>query len=154
MRFAMSAALLGLGLFMLGDLPAQSSGRCGSRSAVVLGSVRARGPHNAGWGTCAPRFFTNGGDATGQVVQIRWTSWGQGIARGRGLTARNGPNGGVLPSIFPIYLRAFDLGRCGTAGPRAYRRLQYRDSDRLGRPSGPWRDWAYWRKGGSICRSY
>jgi hypothetical protein len=51
---------------------------CGGASRVLLGSVRARGLHDAGWGMCAPRFFTNGGDATGQVVQIRWTNLGQG----------------------------------------------------------------------------
>jgi hypothetical protein len=122
----------------------------GVRCPVVLGSVRAIGPHDAvGWGTCRPRSFTNGGDAVGQVVRIRWSSWGGPVAQGRGFTADYGPNGGgVTANNVVIYLRAFDLGPCVRGGPRSYRRLEVRVPSRNER----WKSWDPSRR--TICNSY
>src|SRR5438045_2484616 len=94
MRSSVAGIVLTLALIACTNASGERSGICSSPSAVVLGSTKAIGPP-AGWGTCAPRAFSNGGDAVGAAWKIHWTRWGTSMAIGRGLTATYGPQGGV-----------------------------------------------------------
>src|SRR5438270_6538271 len=116
-------------------------GPCSSPKAVVLGSVRSIGPRNGvGWGACAPRYTTNGGDMASQASRIHWTGWGHPVAMGRGVTWLDTNSGASLGPV-PIQLRASDIGRCSPRGQRAYRRLKYRAPARVGGPLGRWKVW-------------
>src|SRR5581483_353181 len=140
MRATVAVTLLLLALLGASDGSASTDGPCSS-SSVVLGSVRAIGPRaGVGWGTCAPHFFTNGGDAAGQVARIRWTHWGAPTATGEGVTWLDTNAGAGLGPV-KIELRASGIGRCTSRGKAAYRRLQFRAPNRVGGPVGPWRSW-------------
>ena len=126
------------------------------RSGVVLGSVRSYGPYShVGWGTCAPRYITNGGDMASQASRIHWSRWGGRMALGRGVTWLDTNAGAGLGPV-PIELRASVLGRCSPSGPRAYRRLEYRAPKRVGGPLSRWTIWVGDEVGHSktICNAY
>lgn len=112
-----------------------------SRGAVVLGSKRAALPDGYGFGTSRPGAIFNGGDPSGLVTHIRWTSWGQSVATGRGLNAIFMPQGGYYAQLVAIQLHAYDVGKCTAHGPRAYRKLSAREPSRPGGPLGPWFAW-------------
>jgi hypothetical protein len=116
---------------------------------VVLGSKRHPLPSGYGFGTAAPGAIFNGGDPSGLVTHIDWTSWGQSVAAGRGLNAIFMPQGGYYAQLVTIQLRAYDLGRCTPLGPLAYRRLSVREPSRPGGPPGPWVPWGGGH--GTIC---
>lgn len=50
-------------------------------SVPVLG---AAGPSTKGCGTAHPSYIYGGGDASDQIMDIRWTSWGSRMATGTG----------------------------------------------------------------------
>ncbi len=94
-------------------------------SGVVLGA-RAFAPNGEGWGTVRPSKIFNGGDPSGLVTHIHWTSWGGSSAIGYGLNSIFKPQGGYYHQLAKIELRAHVLGRCSASGPRAYTQLQFR----------------------------
>jgi hypothetical protein len=51
-----------------------ASGRAGTKTVVVLRSVKVAGPNTVGWGTPHPSKISNGGDPTGLVTGIHWSS--------------------------------------------------------------------------------
>ena len=112
-----------------------------ARRTVVLGSKRGALPARYGFGTARPSAIFNGGDPSGLVTHIHWTSWGQSVATGRGLNAIFMPEGGYYAQLVTIQLRAYDIGRCTPRGPLAYRRLPVREPSRPGGPVGPWVAW-------------
>jgi hypothetical protein len=118
-------------------------------SEVVLGSARFETPHGEGWGTAQPAKIFNGGDPSGLVTQIHWTHWGGKAAIGHGLNAIFKPHGGYYRQLVHIELRAYDLGRCSSHGPRAYTRLSGREPSRPGGPLGKWFSWSGSK---TICR--
>lgn len=119
-----------------------------ARGRVVLGA-KAFAPNGTGWGSSRPSTIFNGGDPSGLVTHIHWSSWGGSTARGHGLNAIFKPHGGYYRQLATIELRASSLGHCSAGGPRAYRHLDIRVPARPGGPLGPWTAWAGAQ---SICR--
>src|SRR6266516_1895566 len=151
----LGAALVGIALVLGASTGAAGASHrhstpCSSRRAIVLGSMRPGGPFE-GWGACRPREFSNGGDPSGTVGHIRWTSWGGRVATGHGLNSIFSPRGGYYRRQVVIYLRAFDVGRCSARGRRAYLRLRVREPSKPHGPLSPWRDWS---PGRTLCGSY
>ncbi len=116
---------------------------------VVLGSKHHPLPSGYGFGTVRPGAIFNGGDPSGLVTHIHWSSWGGSVATGHGLNAIFKPAGGYYAKLVTIQLRAYDIGRCAALGPLAYRRLSVREPSRPGGPPGRWVAWGGGR--GTIC---
>jgi hypothetical protein len=118
-------------------LAAAVSAATASTATVVLGSSAFAAPDGAGWGKPHPSEIFNGGDPSGLVTHIQWSSWGGATASGHGLNAIFKPNGGYYGKLVTIELHAYDKGRCTAHGPIAYRRLSVREPARPGGPLGP-----------------
>jgi hypothetical protein len=105
---------------------------------VVLGQygfVRAA----VGWGDARPGQLNVGGDPALVVHNIRWRGWGTRDARGVGrASAFNLHGGSSYRHQVRVELRAYELGRCAAAGPRAYHNLRLRMPARPGAPMGDW----------------
>jgi hypothetical protein len=140
MRFMQLKSKLGV-LVMLGvfGYAAVSSA---STPTVVLGSRAFAGAQGVGWGAAHPSEIFNGGDPSGLVTHIRWSSWGGQTATGRGKNAIFKPQGGYYKQEVTIQLRATDRGRCTKQGPLAYRKLMVREPSRPGGPDGKWTSWS------------
>ncbi len=80
--------------------------------APVLG--RAWAPDQQGYGRAEPVTVYNGGDPTGLVRHIRWTSWGGTEAVGTGTSTYVWPGTGVAdnPPVRGARIVAFHLGTC------------------------------------------
>jgi hypothetical protein len=109
---AAAAAFLSLGSASVAATP-----------TVVLGAPAFAGPQGIGWGTARPSEIFNGGDPSGLVTHIHWSSWGAATARGTGKNAIFKPQGGYYERLVTIQLRAADKGRCTANGPFVYRKL-------------------------------
>jgi hypothetical protein len=107
-------------------------------NAVVLGqSGFVTGA--PGWGSAHPRSITVGGDPALVINDIRWRGWGGPHARGVGRAAAfTGHGGSAYQRQVRVELRAYELGRCRAAGPRAYRNLRLPMPPRPGAPMGQW----------------
>jgi hypothetical protein len=112
---------------------------------VVLGA-KAFAPNGTGWGTAEPAEIFNGGDPSGLIAEVHWSSWGGATASGVGRNPIFKPHGGYYRKPVAIQLKASGLGRC--AGKPAYSRLSVREPKRPGGPLGPWRSWS---GAASIC---
>jgi len=135
---AAAALLGGAALPQLGD----ASGYHG----VVLGSKYwlrlVGGGQGIGWGTSRPKTLYNGGDASGYIFKIRWTTWGGKVAIGYGRSPIPNPKGGFdMPGV-KIQLKAVHIGLCYKNGPRAYRLLVVREPSRPGGRMGAWHAWS------------
>ena len=135
---AASALTVIVAVFAVGAAPAPASA-----SPIVLGSAAFAGVGGEGWGTSRPKRVYNGGDASGQVREIQWTSWGGRSAIGYGLTAIFKAHGGYYSQPVLAELRAYSLGKCTASGPRAYTHLSIRVPARPEAPLGPWQPWAF-----------
>lgn len=110
--------------------------------AIVLGSKSYIGEGGAmGYGTPHPAEIYNGGDPSGHITHIHWTSWGGSVAVGDGLYYLSMPHFGYYRRPVTINLRAYDVGRCRRGGPRAYLKLAIRTPLRPGGPLAPWSRW-------------
>jgi len=116
----------------------------------VLGARAFAAPHGEGWATARPARIFNGGDPSGLVTRIHWTSWGGTSAVGYGLNPIFKPQGGYYSRPAQIELRAHALGKCSPQGPRAYTQLSFRVPSYPGGPLGAWMLWSGAR---TICRS-
>jgi hypothetical protein len=81
----------------------------------VLGRRAGDFDYNSqGFGEVRPATVFNGGDPTGLVMHITWSSWGGNTAIGTGTSDYVGPNqtvaGGTEETVTIV---AFDLGTCG-----------------------------------------
>jgi len=126
-----------------------AAGSSAETGRVVLGSASFAAPDGEGWGTARPAKIFNGGDPSGLVSHLRWVSWGGKTAIGHGLNAIFKPHGGYYGELAHIELRAQDLGKCSSTGPRAYTQLWFRDPSRPGGPLGPW---TLWSEAKTICK--
>ena len=79
----------------------------------VLGRLAGDFVHGQGFGQARPATVFNGGDPTGLVTGITWSSWGGSTATGTGTSDYVGPNQTVAGGTQePVTIVAFDLGRC------------------------------------------
>ena len=77
-----------------------------------------------GYGHARPVTVFNGGDPTGLVQHITWTSWGAETATGTGISYYDGPGQSVAQSTAQrATIVAFDLGTCG--GHPAYQAVEW-----------------------------
>src|SRR6516165_11242986 len=80
--------------------------------------------HGAGFGEVRPARIFNGGDPTGLVTQIVWTSWGGPRAVGTGTSDYVRPSQSVATgSQQRAIVVAFSLGSCH--GKRMYRAVEW-----------------------------
>jgi hypothetical protein len=77
-----------------------------------------------GWGEVRPATVFNGGDPTGLVTGITWSSWGGSTAVGTGTSDYVGPNESVATGTQErVTITAFDLGTCD--GKLMYRAVEW-----------------------------
>jgi hypothetical protein len=82
------------------------------------------GPSSKGYGTVQPSFVYNGGDPSGIVSGITWSSWGEPTATGTGIAEYVGPNQFVANGTREqAIIVASNLGTCG--GAPAYTDLRW-----------------------------
>jgi hypothetical protein len=119
-------------------------------SAVpVLGIHKSFGPSSTGWGTARPKTLFNGGDPSGDIMRITWSSWGGVTAHGHGKNAIFKPSGGYYGKDVTIRLRATDLGTCKASGRPAYKHLYVSEPSKPGGTFGPWRIWTSYHR--NLC---
>lgn len=81
--------------------------------APTLGTLAGTFVHGAGFGQVEPAAMSNGGDPTGAVGSITWSSWGGPQAVGTGRSDYVGPNQSVASGTMEaVRIVAFDLGTC------------------------------------------
>jgi hypothetical protein len=108
-----------------------------------LGSKAFVPQYGVGWGTYRPSEIFNGGDPTGLVQDIHWSSWGAPTAIGYGTGLYVAPNSDVADGVpARTELRASSLGHCTVGGPLTYRHLEYREPAHPGATSGRWYSWS------------
>ena len=80
----------------------------------TLGHLAGALAHGSGFGQVRPPAFSNGGDATGAVGSIAWTSWGGPTATGTGIGEYVAPGQAFAQGTQePATIVAFDVGTCG-----------------------------------------
>jgi hypothetical protein len=90
----------------------------------VLGQPVGDFKNGQGWGEVRPATVFNGGDPTGLVAHITWSSWGGSTAVGTGTSDYVGPNQFVATGTQePVTIAAFDLGTCD--GKLMYRAVEW-----------------------------
>lgn len=100
----------------------------GAATAAATGSPVLAGPWapgQKGYGHAKPHTIFNGGDPTGLVRAIHWTSWGGKRATGTGTAEWVGPNQSVAAGKFEPGARVvlFQLGTCH--GRAAYDAIEW-----------------------------
>jgi hypothetical protein len=110
------------------------------RQTAVLGGVVYGAPNGEGWGSERPEEISNGGDASGTLFEVEWSSWGGAVALGQARHPIFKPNGGYYRKPVLAQLKATDLGRC--EGHRAYLKLMIREPRKPGGQLGPWLSWS------------
>ncbi len=126
---------------------AMASSAAGRAESAVLGSAEFAKPDGAGWGSTQPAKIYNGGDPSGLVTEIHWTSWGGSTAIGYGLNSIFKPGGGYYSRPVIVELRAQSLGHCGSRA--AYTQLAVRGPSK---PEGQLGSWHLWSEAKSLCR--
>ncbi len=103
----------------------------GSAAALATSSTPTLGSHlggpTKGFGRIRPKSVSLGGDPTGTVTKLRWSSWGKSVAVGSGsgfYVPPGEPTAGAVKAT--VRLKASSLGIC--KGQRAYKRLSFRFS--------------------------
>lgn len=82
------------------------------------------GYNGRGFGKVRPATVFNGGDPTGLVMHITWSSWGGSTAAGTGTSDWVGPNQSVATGTQEtVTIVAFNLGTCG--GKLMYRAVEW-----------------------------
>jgi hypothetical protein len=121
-------------------------------TSPVMGVKHTFGPDSTGWGQVRPAHLFNGGDPSGDISKIHWSSWGGKVAAGLGKNAIFKPGGGYYPKPVKIQLRASDLGRCTPGGRLTYRRLHTREPSKPGGPYGKWYVWTSYHR--NLCKHF
>lgn len=94
-----------------------------------------------GWGQVKPPTIFNGGVPSGLVRYVRWRSWGQDVAYGRGSGSQYRPGGGYYSKPVRVQFQATRLGRCSGNDRTAYTRLRARIQEKPGGRFGDWFNW-------------
>ena len=82
-------------------------------AVATLGQLTGDFAHGQGFGQVKPAKIFNGGDPTGLVTHVTWSSWGGPRAQATGTSEYVGPNQSVAtgrPATATVV--AFDLGTC------------------------------------------
>jgi hypothetical protein len=117
--------------------------------SVVLGGVVYGAPTGEGWGSAHPDTIFNGGDLSGLISNVYWSSWGGPVAHGRGRHSLFKPRGGYYRHPVVAQLKAVRIGDC--EGRSAYLKLLIREPRR---PGGALRPWHSWSGPQTICEPY
>lgn len=117
------AVLLAVAVCALGFGAPEASARAAAGTAPRLGAAYSRG--QIGFGGVRPQKIFLGGDPTGLVEHIRWSTWGDGEAVGHGEAEYDWPGTAVAANGFSSGARvvAFRLGTC--RGHRSYNALEW-----------------------------
>jgi hypothetical protein len=79
----------------------------------TLGQLTGDFAHGQGFGQVKPSKIFNGGDPTGLVTHVTWSSWGGSQAQGTGTSEYVGPNQSVATGTEEsATVVAFNLGTC------------------------------------------
>jgi hypothetical protein len=89
----------------------------------------------------------NGGDGSGDITHIHWSTWGGSVAKGRGKNSIFKPHGGYYRHPVRIELRAKRLRHCH--GRLTYSRLRAREPRRPHGPYGKWFTWTSYHR--NLC---
>lgn len=92
----------------------------------LLGVPGALGQYAEGFGTVRPKSIFYGGDPTGSVSNITWTSWGGPTAEGdgRAVNEAHSPDGTLAGAPEErAHVVAWDLGTC--KGKQVYRKVSW-----------------------------
>jgi hypothetical protein len=146
MRRRSARRLFAILVLSLPLVTAVASASAGAGSSIALGSNAFAKPDGEGWGAARPARIYNGGDPSGRVTEIQWTSWGGGVAIGYGLGSIFKPGGGYYGRPVLVELRAQRLGRCGSQ--RAYTQLAIRSPPK---PEASVGSWHLWSDAKSLC---
>lgn len=102
-------AAAALACALLAHAQARATGTPTARALPRLGHAWA--PRQIGYGSIRPAEIFSGGDSSGVVAHIRWTSWGSGKAVGRGTALYETPAGNASHEA-EARVVAFRLGWC------------------------------------------
>jgi hypothetical protein len=115
------AAALVLAIGLLGLLGLCAGGAAGAGEPVLAGPWSRS---QEGYGHAKPMTVFNGGDPTGLVRRIHWSSWGGPQALGTGVSDYVGAHQSVAEGTpQPVKIVAFQLGLCH--GRRAYDAIEW-----------------------------
>ncbi|HEY6277495.1 MAG TPA: hypothetical protein VIX86_14305 [Streptosporangiaceae bacterium] len=104
--------------------PVAASGTAKVSAVPTLGRPAGLFAHGAGFGEVRPARIFNGGDPTGLLVHVVWTSWGGSRAVGTGTSDYVGPNQSVATGRQQqATVVAFNLGTCH--GKLMYRAVEW-----------------------------
>jgi hypothetical protein len=94
-------------------VPASASPSASPAGTPTLGQLAGDFAHGQGFGQVKPSEIFNGGDPTGLVTHIAWSSWGGSQATATGTAEYVGPNQSVAQGTEEsATVVAFDLGTC------------------------------------------
>jgi hypothetical protein len=94
-------------------VPATASPSASPAGTPTLGQLAGDFAHGQGFGQVKPSEIFNGGDPTGLVTHIAWSSWGGSQATATGTAEYVGPNQSVAQGTEEsATVVAFDLGTC------------------------------------------
>jgi hypothetical protein len=148
-RIATTAVVLLAGIALWAGAGVLATTASSANSPIVLGGKVYGGEYGEGWGTARPKTIYNGGDPSGLITHVHWSSWGGAVAHGRGRNPIFKPHGGYYRHPVVALLKAKRIGTC--EGRRAYLKLLIREPRRPGGPLGPWRSWSGPQ---TICEPY
>jgi hypothetical protein len=104
--------------------PAPATGSSPAAAVPVLGRLTGVFARGEGFGQVKPAKIFNGGDPTGLVTRLIWSSWGGRRAVGTGLADYVGQGQSVASgSQKQVTVVAFNLGTCH--GTRMYRAVEW-----------------------------
>jgi hypothetical protein len=104
--------------------PAPATGSSPAATVPVLGRLTGVFARGEGFGQVKPAKIFNGGDPTGLVTRLIWSSWGGRRAVGTGLGDYVGQGQSVASgSQKQVTVVAFNLGTCH--GTRMYRAVEW-----------------------------
>jgi hypothetical protein len=122
------------------------------RHVAGVGIQHSFGKHSEGWGTVRPSRLFNGGDGSGDIFKITWSSWGGAVATGQGKNSIFSPKGGYYRHPVRILLRAKDPTACGASGALDYKHLYFREPRRPHGPLGKWKIWTSYHR--NLCTRF
>lgn len=94
-------------------VPASASSTPSPAAIPTLGQLAGDFAHGQGFGQVKPTKIFNGGDPTGLVTNVAWSSWGGTQATATGTAEYVGPNQSVAQGTEEsATVVAFDLGTC------------------------------------------